>query len=292
VPWLKRAGSLLAFGFAAALVYRTSQKSEQFLVFISNPIAWLNILLFAICYGCSLSLIGLAWDKLLNKTAEKQMRKAIIQAFMASQINKYIPGNFFHFVSRHLIVRELDIPHKKIITSISLEIIGLVFSASLIGIFAASKIQSAYFSRLILVAVGAAMILSLAAIFYRKLFEEFHPLRIATAFILYAAFFLITGTIVAHAAINTELISIERPSFLFISFIAFSWVGGFITPGASGGIGIREGLMLFFGPQLFPHAAIEILAIMYRCITLLGDGWAYILSKIIERTTNRIQNHG
>ena len=75
--------------------------------------------------------------------------------------------------------------------------------------------------------------------------------------------------------------------FLDINFIitaklivifSIAWIAGFIIPGAPGGIGVREAVIIFFITPIIGEAQSIAVAIALRFITLLGDVWFLIIS--------------
>jgi hypothetical protein len=59
--------------------------------------------------------------------------------------------------------------------------------------------------------------------------------------------------------------------WLLIAVFALAWVVGFVTPGAPGGLGVREGLMLLMLAPVFSAASASVLVIALRIATTLGD---------------------
>jgi hypothetical protein len=59
--------------------------------------------------------------------------------------------------------------------------------------------------------------------------------------------------------------------WLLIAVFALAWVVGFVTPGAPGGLGVREGLMLLMLAPVFTAASASVLVIALRVATTLGD---------------------
>jgi uncharacterized membrane protein YbhN (UPF0104 family) len=83
------------------------------------------------------------------------------------------------------------------------------------------------------------------------------------------------------------LLAIIVNIFLEINFIittklvvifSIAWMAGFIVPGAPGGIGVREAVIIFFITPIIGEAQGVAIAIALRFITLLGDVWFLIIS--------------
>ena len=56
-----------------------------------------------------------------------------------------------------------------------------------------------------------------------------------------------------------------------ITIYALSWVIGYITPGASGGLGVREALIIGFLSGIVGEPASILVALALRLITIIGD---------------------
>jgi len=93
--------------------------------------------------------------------------------------------------------------------------------------------------------------------------------RLALAAVFCCVFFAISGGIALAAdyAIGDE----HRWSLFIASAYVLAWLTGFLVPGASGGLGVREAaLLLLLTPQTGEPAALA-LALSTRLITTLGD---------------------
>jgi hypothetical protein len=96
---------------------------------------------------------------------------------------------------------------------------------------------------------------------------------------LYVLFFLVTGTLlavlvttVAGGPINIRLFGVV------ITIFSCSWIAGYVTPGAPGGIGVREAIIIFSLAGLVGEAQATLVALLFRCITVGGDVIFYLLS--------------
>ena len=63
----------------------------------------------------------------------------------------------------------------------------------------------------------------------------------------------------------------------------FAWLAGFIIPGAPGGIGVREAVLIFFVTPIIGEPQSIAVAIALRFVTLLGDVCFFVIS---EKTLN------
>ena len=64
---------------------------------------------------------------------------------------------------------------------------------------------------------------------------------------------------------------------------SIAWLTGFVVPGAPGGIGVRETVIIFFIAPIIGEAQGVTVAIALRFVTLLGDIFYFMVSdKIIN----------
>lgn len=65
-----------------------------------------------------------------------------------------------------------------------------------------------------------------------------------------------------------------------IAYYMLTWVVGFVVPGAPGGIGVREMIIVMLMNGIVGEEIILIAALIHRCLSILGDIAAYIFSII------------
>jgi hypothetical protein len=93
---------------------------------------------------------------------------------------------------------------------------------------------------------------------------------LARAFMLYCAMYIGMGlglTLLAHFVVPGA----PHDYWLLIAVLALAWVVGFVTPGAPGGLGVHEGLMLLMLAPIYTAASAGVLVIALRIATTLGD---------------------
>lgn len=90
--------------------------------------------------------------------------------------------------------------------------------------------------------------------------------------LFYIISFILLGILLWIVAILCFKIEISKQTFFaFPTVFATAWVLGFITPGAPGGIGVRETILTSgLTPFIGASAAVSI-AIVARIIAILGD---------------------
>jgi len=79
---------------------------------------------------------------------------------------------------------------------------------------------------------------------------------------------------------------------LLIAAYAFSWVAGFLVPGAPGGLGVRESVLIFLLRDSVPAGDAVLGAVLFRIVTLLGDVLFFCTSLIPQAVVSRLQLSG
>ena len=94
------------------------------------------LIFFAITiYSLSQFILSLAWRNLLLICGHKNISKNTCNLIYGkTQIAKYIPGNVFHFVGRHLLGLKEGINSAVLTGSAIYEILGLISSSLVIGL--------------------------------------------------------------------------------------------------------------------------------------------------------------
>jgi hypothetical protein len=197
---------------------------------------------------------------------------AVLRSFTETQIAKYVPGNVMHFVGRHFYLKDYGVAHKPIVTATLLEIAGLPVAAvtaiCLLAPFAdwsgAGYGGAAWAPYLPAVAVIALGICTLVALWsgYRAILRPAAVVlgRAILFMILQAAMFAATLWI-----IGGEFVALALPLAIL------SWLMGFLTPGAPGGMGVREALLVSLLGQAVAADVVLIAALLFRIITTVGD---------------------
>jgi len=231
----------------------------------------------ALYVGASL-LLGVNWSVLVRFANGGTLPLSpSFTAHLQSQLAKYLPGNVFHLAYRHMAARTQGVGHAALGTALALESFLLLAVAALfgLGVVADPRVRALVpWAGDVLpwlpAVAGACGVL--AVLGYRR----WHPraattARVAGAFGLVlsidAVFFLL-------AALALRALGADGPALApaaWASWLALAWICGYVTPGAPGGLGLREAvLVLGLGPVLGEATATS-LALAYRLVTLASD---------------------
>ena len=106
--------------------------------------------------------------------------------------------------------------------------------------------------------------------------------RLCFAQICHLIFFTLMGLLLyLLVGINLQGNQPPPPLTVIIAANAVAWVAGFVTPGAPGGIGVREFvLVMLLKPYGLAEVAVTVAAQM-RLVTVAGDFIFYLLAKVM-----------
>ena len=217
-----------------------------------------------------------------EKSSENKLnfkKRDAIRVYSKANIGKYLPGNVMHIIERNLYLSSVGIPQTDIALSSVFEI-----GAFLIGGFILAILGGCFPYYVTLAASGALVLLSIAGLFALRRFKPgFKKVSESPAF-WKAAFICLFDDILAVVLLGIIMVLLHVSEdgfvtitefFRIVSGYAASWVAGFVTPGAPGGIGVRELALTYFLGPVIGEKEILTLSITHRLITIIGDFVAY-----------------
>ncbi len=235
----------------------------------------------ALVYGLAGFLLSAAWRQILAAERPPGPPSGYHAIYGRSQIAKYLPGNCFHLVGRQVLGRALG--HSQA----ALALASLVETALQVALAAGLALplavaRSGAWS--IGLAAGALLALALVLAAPRLLARRLRPLATASragglaagallrAAALHAAFFGIAGGVLwLLAAVLGDPGPVALNPLTSISALALAWVAGFVAPGASAGIGVREAVLILALDRALGAEASAAVALALRLVTTAGD---------------------
>lgn len=291
---VKLAGNILTVLALVLIVWRlfTMDMDYSFLL-RSDRILW--VVALTILYGFHIAALPFAWLLILQITTGSKLPFLIVQkVFCKSNLLKYIPGNVFQYVGRNEIAVLYDLRHRDVALSTVLDV-----GANVIGVFLVSAACYATGFQVGLESIGARLswpviwgaLFCLAAaawILYRKraLYWDWlkgictgkNAVRYGACLAHYMFYAVYTGLI--YFAILTRIleVSVERETaFIVVGAYLLSWLLGFLMPGAPGGVGVRETVIVALLAPYVPSDPVLLAIILYRIVNTIGDllafGW-------------------
>ena len=221
--------------------------------------------------------------------------------YTQSNLYKYIPGNVFQYVGRNQLASDMDISHVDVACATVLDILFCVFWTGVISVVLLRHMLAEVFSQfmgsLVVDAIIGIIIVAIIILLLRLKFKDkfkAYISRYAKAFakenramLLRGAFYYLLQNLVSACMyfVCLKLIIPQADTAELITltgaFMA-AWIIGFVTPGAPGGIGIREGVMLFVCGDKFSDRIVLFVLVM-RIASIGADIAAFIIGKIYAK---------
>lgn len=270
----------------------------------ATPRAAVGMILAAIMWSYVPPAMALAWRHLLSGLGVGESRKELFAIIGITQLAKYLPGNIGQYIGRVGMSLARGLPARALAATLVIETILMVAASATIGIAAGAMsgfgriALHRYASELGLV-LALVVITAAALLVFRRaaplLLKRYAPRRapalestlipplssLGAAFLLYCSMYVVMGIgliLLAHSLVP----SAPHDYWLLISACALAWMVGFVTPGAPGGLGVREALMALILAPVLSAASASVLVIALRISTTLGDvmcfgaGWVIL----------------
>lgn len=278
--WLRWLGTSLAVLALVLLVFQFREHAGQISADQFDG-AWARLLLSMIGYFlCGLPLGILWWITVLASAGRAPGALVCIPAHLASQFGKYLPGNVMHFAARHLMMRSHGVAHSSLVAAGMLEALVLVVGALVLGAVAVRPAAEMLLGSGLPagIEVLGSVVVAVAAFggwFYaRRKGWLGRSLSIGrTVALLLAALFIAMGFFVGMSGCFILVSDAFALADLWriIPWIAAAWMLGFIVPGAPGGIGVREFVLVLGLTPMIGEGPAILDAALFRLTTIGGD---------------------
>ena len=251
----------------------------------------------------SIFLNAYAWKYIVKWFGNDFKRNNLVSFYVLTNILKYVPGGFWHFVERFNFIKKISNPHIALYStliepyfmlsgSFLLASIGVVFSPLyflliLPLIFLNRKLIYLVLKRLGDLKGKVVDVLRLANT--KDHFEKriniisFFP---TTAFLLEIGF-VFSKFIGFYICLNSFYTD-NTLNFIFLLVIfSLSWSLGLIVPAAPGGVGVFEACLLFFVGKNIPQNTIIISLIYFRVVSTSADlflGFPFLMRKLLKKS--------
>lgn len=251
------------------------------------------------------SMFAYVWKTYLDLLTGKKLPAIdIIYIYLKSNIAKYLPGNVLQYVSRNVLGDKLHIGHKNILMATVMEVTTLfietiVFSAAIswkstCNVF--EKLLNSYkVDQYILPGIVVVVAIAGMAVIYFVKKGWFHSIKkyvtvrsvgiIVRAFIIYGVIRLISAFILYY--IFKVILGIDFSYSAVASADALSWLAGYVVPGAPGGIGIREVVLMWLLEAKCQKENIILVAVLLRLCAITGDFLTFLTGCLVMRLSKR-----
>ncbi|MTD42423.1 hypothetical protein GIX45_28110 [Erwinia sp. CPCC 100877] len=285
--------------FSSPLDYNVLLEKQNIMIILVITVV-LSIIIITNCFP---------WKLLVEIFSTKKIPwRDSIQVYTKSNLLKYLPGNVFQYVGRNELASRQNISHLQVASATVFDIIINVMAAVLLSsiyffqnkeaILSANKQNISF----ILIS-GVALALGLTIIvfiFKSKITPIFAKIKslltrktlkgVVISLIYYMFTMMIQSLLFILLLIFVLNIELNFDLFLkLFSAYTFSWLVGFITPGAPAGIGIREAVMAGATGGLVNQGTITFAMVIFRVLTTFADIIAFSVVSFYNYLTNKYQ---
>ncbi|RDC68012.1 hypothetical protein DLJ49_20550 [Rhodovulum sp. 12E13] len=244
---------------------------------------WATLAALGVLYGAAMLLLAEQWHRIVGLFGELP-RARTWPSYTATLVARYLPGNVFHIVGRAAWLQGGALSNAALLRASALELALTPVAAAVLLLpllpFLPQPIQG------IGLALVTGILIALAACRpLRRLAAAWLP-RLAPALIFGVAFMAVLA---ATFAAVTTLVAPVAPHLAAAVALA-AWLAGYATPGAPGGIGVREATFVALLSTMIPTETALLAAVLFRGITILGDVVCFFLGAGSTIAARRVQS--
>ncbi len=230
---------------------------------------WLVLPVLYVAGGMAL---GAAWCALLRQQGIRVATVWGLSVHGRSQLAKYVPGNIFHFAGRQAMAMAAGLPARPVLATTLWELAGQAMVAAWVGLLALSLLWPTAAPYLPLVMLPLLLFFSLLLVrvgHTATLKAMYWQLAFLLVFVL-----LMLALFFSFRAVSVSWLHIGQLAGVF----AAAWLLGFVVPGAPGGIGVRELVLLWGLSGFMAEEQVLLLVVAGRLLTTIGDVLVYFFS--------------
>lgn len=274
-----------------------------------------NLFIFFMCmtaYIVNVLLSTIPWMNMVEIISGKKLPwKITLFVNVRANILKYIPGNIFQYVGKNELALKCCLNHFEVAAATVFDVVTMLTVAFFMGSFYIREyifqilktfinFRTFMLLSIVFLIILVALMLALkvkcfslknriAGLLKRK--ENIYKLLVCVGY------YVIQNLWVGIIYIAVLLMFLQDgyqtiPVSLILGANIISGVIGFLTPGAPGGIGIREMLMVIIAGGAISEPVIMAVSVIYRVLTIVGDGGAFIIASFIANKDKNIYLKG
>lgn len=234
----------------------------------------------AVVYAAALFGLAANWLLIVRGVAADTLPKAeILLSYTRSQIAKYVPGNVFHLVGRHVHLKSIGLRDRPLALASFLEVISLPVAAllALLPWLFVLDLSAMGFGELVWLRLAVALCVGVALAVACIRLDRRQLQRSAGVLLIAAAFMTCQGALFA----GVLWLVVGEFSFSAIPVAIIAWLVGYLTPGAPGGLGVREAVFLSILGSTLQSETVLLSALLFRIVTILGDVILYVSGTVL-----------
>jgi len=293
LKWLVFFVLILAVGFYIHYVVQNFEAIPSLHWGLATILTGIFSILFVIL---GIGIAGQIWHTLLSDLGFSPSWKQVQAIFAITQFGKYLPGNVGQYLGRVFMAREIGIPASVTANTMLIEILwgtGIGAGLTLLSLIFFVDGQALGFQfgpvQLVLIIVLLMFLPWLGISFVNRFTPELAKRlsggsaiaapRFITALVVALLFlvnFWMMGVILKLQAVWFFDVA-EGSIFQLTCLFTIAWLAGYLVPGAPGGLGVREAIMVMVLSPLLGAGAAVGLSLTLRLTTTLGDAVAFAL---------------
>lgn len=266
---------------------------------------WISII-GSVSVALTVYAMAFAWKIILEKLSGKKLSlMSTVKVYAKSNMGKYLPGNVMHYVERNIFAAKMELNQLEIAAGSIIEVGTMILTAILFSIMISYRDflnvlwQIINYKTIFVFIVAVVILLVIVVCLYIR-YSKFQSLikvifrprflsvigKIMPIYMMVLLCFGMVLLFVCRYVLACEM-SMEE-SLVMVSVFILAWLFGFIVPGAPGGIGIREFVLVLLLSAMIGETNILFAALIHRMISTIGDILAYIVSVLIREKGQKI----
>ena len=277
---------LLSLVFLFIKLGQNINEIKSFRVDLTTALAVSAVILINLLSG---AIVTYAWVLFLRSGGFVLSFKKAYAIYGRAAVAKYIPGNVFHYVGRVALGGEYGIPKEKVVLSMVVETGTLAVTAIVFGIagllydfnYYSSITRIIYENKFITGFLTVLFLLTLLFItvivlnrgkeWARLILSYLDPFTVIKSVLIYLVNFSLVGVSIYFLLNAFWEIDSGLQWYQLAYGFALAWGVGFIVPGAPGGIGIREFILVALYGPILGEGVIVGLALILRVLMTIGE---------------------
>lgn len=281
---------IISLLFIAYISYNNYDNIKESLIFDRKNIL-LELLFLSLVYAISLIFVAIAWQNILSLLSNKKLSLLLILVWLKSNIYKYLPGNIFNYVYRQLISKKMGVSHKVLLESNIVEAILIISTSILISSIILLLVYdftfNEYFSLINTNYIYIVISFFITVFWYLYKYRQIKVINYWKSIACYMIFFIGIGGSV-YFVLNYQM-NIEFSFLLITAIYTFAWLVGFITPGAPGGIGVRESVFIILSHGVLGEVDAVILSAILRFVSIIGEVILFVIASIMLKNIEELK---
>lgn len=279
--WLNALGAVATLIALVLVGFAIERSLGQLGAAVASPAFLATLTAGSAAYAVLLMLLAFAWLGLLRGIDGPGLKAGTMLAIFArTQVFKYLPGNVLHMVGRYMQARAAGASHIALGVAQVTELVLLTAAGATVAAVLALPllVEQAQRNGLgdwvlpVLGSAGAVLAIGVPLVLRRLPVGAAMLRRVAlrgvVAVALYGVFMLGSGAIAWALAASLGDVG-ARPGEI-IGITAAAWLVGFLVPGAPGGLGVRDAVLIA-GLAAAGVPGATAIALGHRIVTTLGD---------------------